>query len=391
MWRFSQRSSRNRMIWSSAEPQGQLPSMKKGDRDTGDELSDAGDQKSQAHCHEDLHLQLIRGQTLRIPGLHQGRVKMNPSSWVFTENHTKILAKPLLIAWGLLKLTMTPWHPSGFGLGYVHLQLRCQARRLIVVKPADVQGQDLIHCDCWNPGWRMSTYKFGFSKPNSPTVFEPLTASLEYFRFLRLARLTRRTQKSWRHPLQTFKPPQLWTPWLDPNLLCILMQSSLFKADWFSVIFSASCRLRDISSKTITSRLGSVLTSICSHFQDVSTQKKIKEAENPPELSRNPITPTPTNPNPKIPPDAQWRISGRAAAIATLGSPRPTSRPSASPRPVETGQLPGDALGKSVKTYGKHMENIWKTYGKSWNVHCCLESPGCFQFWASSLQPKMPR
>jgi hypothetical protein len=142
------------------------------------------------------------------------------------------------------------------------------------------------------------------------------------------------------------------------------MQSSLFKADWFSVIFLASCRLRDISSKTITSRLGSVLTSICSHFQDVSTQKKIKEAENPPELSRNPVTPTPTNPNPKITPDAQWRISGRAAAIATLGSPRPTSRPSASPRPVETGQLPGDALGKSVKTYGKHMENIWKTYGK---------------------------
>ena len=131
------------------------------------------------------------------------------------------------------------------------------------------------------------------------------------------------------------------------------MQSSLFKADWFSVIFLASCRLRDISSKTITSRLGSVLTSICSHFQDASTQKKIKEAENPPELSRNPVTQTPTN-------HAQWRISGRAAAIATLGSPRPTSRPSASPRPVETGRLPGDALGKSVKTYGKHIENIWK-------------------------------
>ena len=229
MWRFSQRSSRNRMIWSSAEPQGQLPSMKKGDRDTGDELSDAGDQKSQAHCHEDLHLQLIRGQTLRIPGLHQGGWRFIPVPW-FTENHTKIMAKPLLIAWGLLKLTMTPWHPSGFGLGYVHLQLRCQARRLIVVKPADVQGQDLIHCDCWNPGWRMSTYKFGFSKPNMSYV-------QRYFRFLRLARLTGRTQslegtRCKPSSLPNFEP----LGWTQISYAIFSLQGRLVQRDLFGLL-----------------------------------------------------------------------------------------------------------------------------------------------------------
>ena len=41
-----------------AKTQGQLPAMKKGHRDTGHKLSNAGNQKAQPRRHEDLNLQI---------------------------------------------------------------------------------------------------------------------------------------------------------------------------------------------------------------------------------------------------------------------------------------------------------------------------------------------